>query len=255
MAENKQLTKNEEKKVTYTVSGEEVNLTSSIVQQFIARGNKTLTTREIGNFIQLCKYRKLNPFLNEAYPVKFGNDGAQLIVGFEAFKRKAEENPRYQGHRAGIIVVRNKEVMELEGAFKLPTDQLVGGWAEVFVEGKKYPVVAKVSFSEYNKGQSTWKQIPCTMIRKVALVQALREAFPSDLGAMYSGEELGIDENNKILNTENEVKEEIKENANTVALDLEEDTPVVNAEVVEVDEVQEVQETLEQAKKDADVPF
>ncbi|WP_024614651.1 RecT family recombinase [Clostridium sp. Ade.TY] len=55
--------------------------------------------------------------------------------------------------------------------------------------------------------------------------------------------------------THEEVKEEIKENANTVALDLEEDTPVVNAEVVEVDEVQEVQETLEQAKKDADVPF
>ena len=55
--------------------------------------------------------------------------------------------------------------------------------------------------------------------------------------------------------THEEVKEEIKENANTVALDLEEDTPVVNAEVVEVDEVQEVQETLEQAKKDAELPF
>lgn len=55
--------------------------------------------------------------------------------------------------------------------------------------------------------------------------------------------------------THEEVKEEIKENANTVALDLEEDTPVINAEVVEPNEIQEVQETLNQAKKDADVPF
>ncbi len=32
------------------------------------------------------------------------------------------------------------------------------------------------------------------MIRKVALVQALREAFPGTLGGMYVAEERGIDE-------------------------------------------------------------
>lgn len=32
------------------------------------------------------------------------------------------------------------------------------------------------------------------MIRKVALVQALREAFPEDLGGMYSAEETNINE-------------------------------------------------------------
>ncbi|MDH2459467.1 phage recombination protein Bet [Clostridium perfringens] len=254
MAENKQLEKKEEKKYTYMVAGEEVTLTPSIVQQFIARGNKTLTTREIGNFIQLCKYRKLNPFLNEAYPVKFGNDGAQLIVGFEAFKRKAEENPNYRGHRAGVIVVRDKEVLELEGSFKLPTDQLVGGWAEVAVEGKNYPIVAKVSFQEYNKNQSTWKAIPCTMIRKVALSQALREAFPGDLGALYSGEELGVDANSKIINVETEVKEEIKENANSIPLDLNEDVPVTKTITDEVKEVEFVEAEVVE-NEDENPPF
>ena len=32
------------------------------------------------------------------------------------------------------------------------------------------------------------------MIRKVALVQALRETFPSAFGGMYSAEEQGVDE-------------------------------------------------------------
>ena len=32
------------------------------------------------------------------------------------------------------------------------------------------------------------------MIRKVALVQALREAFPEDLAGMYSTEEMNVDD-------------------------------------------------------------
>ena len=44
--------------------------------------------------------------------------------------------------------------------------------------------------AEYGKNQSTWKSIPCTMIRKVALVHALREAFPNDLGSLYIEDEM-----------------------------------------------------------------
>ncbi|MCB2351958.1 phage recombination protein Bet, partial [Clostridium estertheticum] len=187
-----------EKEIVYTVGEEEVRLTANIVKTFIARGNKTVTDKELVIFMNLCKYRKLNPFLNEAYLVKFGND-AQMVVGKEALMRKAEESPRYKGHKAGIIVAREKEILELEGCFKLQTDVLVGGWAEVFVDGKDYPIVAKVALVEYTTGQSTWKSMPSTMIRKVALVQALRESFPSEIGALYAKEELGIDED-KIIN-------------------------------------------------------
>lgn len=226
-----------EKEMVYTVGEEEVKLTGSIVKNFIAKGNKTVTDREVVIFMNLCKYRKLNPFLNEAYLVKFG-DEAQIVAGKEALMRKAEESPRYKGHRAGIIVVREKEIVELEGCFKLQTDVLVGGWAEIYVEGKSYPVVAKVSLSEYNKGQSTWKAMPSTMIRKVALVQALREAFPTELGSLYSKEELGVDES-KIVNIQHEIKEEIKQEANQEIIDIDYDkpskdtTPIVDAEIVE----------------------
>ncbi|WP_251861074.1 phage recombination protein Bet [Clostridium sp. Marseille-Q2269] len=226
-----------EKEMVYNVGEEEVKLTGSIVKNYLAKGNKQITNREVVVFMNLCKYRKLNPFLNEAYLVKF-KDEAQIVTGKEAFMRKAEENPNYKGHRAGVIVMREKEIVELEGCFKLKTDTLLGGWAEVMVEGKNCPIVAKVSLEEYNKQQSTWKSMPSTMIRKVALVQALREAFPAEIGAMYSNEELGVDES-KIVNVQHEVKEEIKEEANKEVIDIEEtelvekETPVVEAEIVE----------------------
>lgn len=233
---NELVKKEDKQQVIYQVAGEEVKLSEGIVSQFLTKGNVAVTKQEAVNFIQLCKYRKLNPFLNEAYLVKFGKDPAQLICGFEAFKRKADENPKYQGYRAGIIVKSGDEVVELEGAFKLPTDILVGGWCEVYVEGKKHPVVAKVSFQEYDKGMSLWKKIPCTMIRKVAISQALREAFPSDIGSMYTQEELGVYENKissqtVVQATVEEVKEEIKESANKETLDFEEE--IIEAEIVE----------------------
>jgi len=40
---------------------------------------------------------------------------------------------------------------------------------------------------------SSWKTMPATMIRKVPLVQSLREAFPDEFGGMYSPEEMPVD--------------------------------------------------------------
>lgn len=39
---------------------------------------------------------------------------------------------------------------------------------------------------EFSKNQSTWKTMPATMIRKTAIVNALRETFPDTLGGMYT---------------------------------------------------------------------
>lgn len=250
MSENKKVALMD-KEMIYAIGEEEVKLTANIVRNYIAKGTKQITDREAIVFMNLCKYRKLNPFLNEAYIVKFGEE-AQIVAGKEAVMRKAEENPRYKGHRAGIIVMRNKEVLELEGCFKLPSDTLVGGWAEVFVEGKDHPIISKVALSEYNKNQSTWKSMPSTMIRKVALVQALREAFPTEVGMLYSSEELGVNEG-KIKETHIEVKEEIKEEANKEVIDVEEVIPVkeddtdTTTEVIEAEIIENTKEDDEEA--------
>lgn len=72
----------------------------------------------------------------------------------------------------------------------LPGDTLLGGWSKAYRKSCKYPFVARVALSEYSTGQALWASKPSTMIRKVAIVHALREAFPTQLGGLYVSEEM-----------------------------------------------------------------
>ena len=187
----------------------DIKLSPSIIKNYLVRGNGNVTDQETMMFLSLCKFQKLNPFLNEAYLIKFNNAPASLVVGKETFTKRAFTHPKFRGLTAGVIVERNGELMELEGTFKKPSDILLGGWAIVHVENR-VPFKNTVSLAEFQKTksdgtlQSTWKSMPCTMIRKVALVQALREAFPDYFQAMYSQEEMPVD--NDLINEFKEVE-------------------------------------------------
>lgn len=218
-----------EKPVVYEINGQEIKLTGNIVKDYLTRGNDSVSDQEIVMFINLCRYQQLNPFLNEAYLVKFKGFPAQIITSKEAYMKRAFADHNFEGMKAGIIVQRGEQTLELEGSFSLPGDQLLGGWAEIYVKGKKHPYVTKINLDEFNKGQATWKAMPKTMIRKTALVQALREAFPDNLGAMYTDEEQGIAK--EASATEIEVEEEIQSMANREVIDIpDEDVIEVNSE-------------------------
>jgi phage recombination protein Bet len=110
-------------------------------------------------------------------------------------------NKSYAGQQAGVIVQKENGNLENRiGALVLSEEKLVGGWAKVFVKGYEQPIESSVSFEEYvgKKSDGTvnsqWTNKPATMIRKVALVQALREAFPEELQGLYAAEEMGINE-------------------------------------------------------------
>lgn len=209
-------------KTTYQVAGQDVTLSYQIVRDFLTKGNGQVTDQDLTQFISICKYNQLNPFLNEAYLVKFGTQPAQMIVSKEALQKRAEACETYEGFKAGIIVTRNNEIVEMEGCFMLPGDTLVGGWAEVHRSDRKFPFVSKVSLKEYDKKQSTWNDKPSTMVRKVAVVQALREAFPTQLGAMYVAEEQTVNvEDIPYEDVTNKVRNEIKEQANKETLHME----------------------------------
>ncbi|MBC1509453.1 phage recombination protein Bet [Listeria seeligeri] len=203
-----------DKQTVYEVNGEEVKLSGNIIAQYLVRGNEQVTEQEIVMFLQLCRYQKLNPFLNEAYLVKFKGSPAQIITSKEAFMKRAESHPQYDGLVAGIVVEREGEMVEVEGAIKLEKDKLIGGWAKVYRKDREKPVVTKISLSEFGKGQATWKQMPLNMIRKTAIVNAMREAFPDNLGAMYTEDEPFS------TDVESQVQNEINNLANNEVLDL-----------------------------------
>ena len=148
-------------------------------------------------FINLCKFSQLNPWLREAYCIKYGTEPATMVVGKEAFMKRAELNPQFDGFEAGIIVANENGIEYRAGTTYMKDEEIIGGWAEVYRKDRSHSTRAEVSFEEYAARKkdgslnSQWSKKPATMIRKVALVQALREAFPAALGGMYSAEEMG----------------------------------------------------------------
>lgn len=236
------------RKVEFEVNNEIVALSPSIVQQFVTKGNDKISKEEAVNFMMLCKYAKLNPFLNEAYLIKFEGTPAQMIVSKEAFLKRAQRHPKFNGYKAGIVVLRNEDIVKKDGQTLYPNEQLLAGWAEVYRKDIDYPVYVEVSLQEYSTGKSTWRTKPATMIRKVALVNALRETFPEDLGAMYTEEEnvnnnhtsqsgMQVEKPKKIVNN---LAEEFKQqNA------IEEDTKPKVVEEVKPKEVVAVQTELD----------
>lgn len=202
------------KTTEYTVAGQSIKLNATIVRNYLTRGNDSVTDTEIIQFITLCKYQKLNPFLNEAYLVKFKGSPAQIITSKEAYLKRADECPQYQGMDSGIIVQRQDKIIDEEGCFYLPTDILLGGWAIVYREGHR-PCKVRISLREYNKGKATWVTMPAQMINKVAESQALRKAFPTQLGAMYTREEV---QDVSFEDVNDNAEREKKDNANKIAI-------------------------------------
>ena len=155
-----------------------------------------LSEKQVGQALSLIKGRNLNPLANEVYIVaykkKTGGTEFSLIVSKEAFLKRAAQCKDYEGFEAGVVAVDSDGVMhERKGAILLPGDTLIGGWARVYRKNFKVPVEIFGSREEYDKKQSTWNALPATMIRKTALVNALREAFPEDLGNMYTEDDGG----------------------------------------------------------------
>jgi phage recombination protein Bet len=171
--------------IEYEANGEKVKLSPNMVKQYLVSGDADVTDQEVVMFMQLAKFQHLNPFLKEAYLVKFKGKPAQIIVSKEAFMKRANANEHFQGIKAGIIVERGDEMVQLNGTVKLSKDRLIGGWATVKRDDRDETHV-EVSISEFSKGQATWNSMPGTMIRKTAMVNALREAFPQELGALYT---------------------------------------------------------------------
>lgn len=149
-------------------------------------------------FLQTCRTLGVNPLIKEAHLVQKGPSWV-VIVDKSAFVRKAEENPDFERFDAGVIVqeiiktdpkvIRYGPEERPQGSFVPKTHVATGGWCNVhFKSGRVFRHA--VSMDEYNSGQSTWKVMPATMIRKVAIVQALSESGACNRSSAYTPEEV-----------------------------------------------------------------
>lgn len=206
MAVNNTLVKakaNNKAAVTFMAGDEEINLTPERVKKYLVSGDvSSVTDQEIVMFMMMCKANHLNPWNKEAYCIKYGTQPATMVVGKEAYMKRANAHPQYDGMDDGIVVIvpETGEMIYRKGTITIEGEQLIGGWAEVYRKDRSRSTRVEVPFSEYagrkkdGSLNGQWSSKPATMIRKVAQVQALREAFPDTLGGLYTADEQGVDE-------------------------------------------------------------
>lgn len=196
--------------VSYETALGNVQLDANTVKQYLVKGNGDVSDQEVFLFVKMCQAQHLNPFVTgEVYLIKFGQQPAQMVVGYDTYKRRADENPAHLYTESGIVVCRGQsgEIVQKTGACLYPSETLVGGWCRVHkLKGDREVVTFKeVGFSEYDKGNAIWKEKPCTMIEKVAISQCLREAYPKDYEGLYTTEELAPSQYTEVVDQNGEV--------------------------------------------------
>lgn len=170
-------------------SGLAVQVTPDDVRKYVC---DSATEKEVGLFLQLCQSQRLNPFVKDAYLVKYGSAPASMITGYQVFNRRACKDPNYDGIASGVVVLSNGAVDRRRGSavYKQLGDELLGGWAEVRFKDGREPAYAELALSDYSTGKSNWAKMPGVMIEKCAKAAAWRLAFPDTFQGMYTAEEM-----------------------------------------------------------------
>jgi len=154
-------------------------VSDEILQDYLKSLGNNLPEQHIKKFIHIAKAFNLNPFTREIYGIPYGNN-FNIIVGYEVYIKRAERSGKLAGWKAWT-----------EGSLK---DGDLKGCIEIKRKDWDEPFYHEVYFDEYNQNNSMWKSKPRTMIKKVAIAQGFRLAFPDELAGMpYTADEIEIE--------------------------------------------------------------
>ncbi|MCK4759013.1 MAG: phage recombination protein Bet [Candidatus Aminicenantes bacterium] len=172
--------KEEKKAIIKTDPGPLLKVTAETIKKYICAD---ATDQEIELFKNQCKMFQLSPFKREIYLIKYGTYPADIVVGYEVYLKRAERSRQWDGMESGT-----------KGSLK--KKDLIG-WVKIYRKDWKRPLYHEVEFEEYAKrkkdGSLTkfWAKMPKTMIKKVAVSQGYRLAFPDEMGDLpYIVEEI-----------------------------------------------------------------
>ena len=149
-----------------------------------------LSDPEFKFFVGVGQVTGLNPFLREIWAIKYDAKApAQIFIGRDGYRKTAQKNRDYDYHQVDSVYsgddfsVKNGEV---DHSYQLKDrGELLGAYCVVKKHSSSRPTYVFVELKEYDTGQSNWKKMKPTMIKKVAEAQCLRSSFPSDFGGTY----------------------------------------------------------------------
>jgi len=179
---------------------DDVKLTVADIKKYIA---PNATDKELFMFMGVSKSFGLNPFKREVHFIKYGNAAASIVVGYEQYLKRAERTGKLDGWKCWTEKdeLGEKAIIEIKR------------------KDQSLPIRWEVYRKEFDKGQSTWKTMGIFMLKKVAISQGFRLAFPDDLGGMpyipeelpQTNEKIASEQLNKDIITVEEVKDDIPE--------------------------------------------
>jgi phage recombination protein Bet len=159
--------------------------TKSILDYLDATGlSPELTEAERTQFVSVCQAFGLNPWKREVYATVYGEGSSRrfsVIVGYETYLKRAERTGRLDGWSSRIEGSGNdmKAIVEIHRR----------DWSQ--------PLVHEVYFAEAVQKKkdgtptSFWSKMPRFQLKKVAISQGMRLAFPDELGGLpYDASEL-----------------------------------------------------------------
>lgn len=162
-------------------SKEELDLIKSLF-------TKGCTDEEFGLFTTLARTYQLDPFKGQLWCVKYGTGPARVFTGRDGFLEIAHRSGQFDGMESGVRLVSEEISLGPDSTSQGIKERMVG-WATVYRKDMGHPFHVEVDMAEYQKDSTVWKQMPRTMIQKVAESQALRRAFSAS--GLYSPEEFG----------------------------------------------------------------
>lgn len=151
-------------------------VTADEVRKFIV-GQKTfdrVTPQQIDMAIETAKAYNLNPFKREVHFTPY-NGELKIIVGYEVYLKRAEATHKLNGWKVDIqgVGVDMKAVVT------------------IYRKDWEYPFIHEAYKVEVAQNTPIWTKMPRFMLKKVAIGQAFRLAFPEEMGGMpYMEEEL-----------------------------------------------------------------
>lgn len=134
-----------------------------------------LSDQEFKLFAEFCKSTRLNPFKREIWAIKAGNR-LQLMTGINGFFAIANSHPQFDGLECDIET-------DEKG---IPTKAV----ARAHRKDRKFPAVGIALLRESKGASPIWNTQPSVMLSKVAKARALREAFPQEMGGLYTDDEM-----------------------------------------------------------------
>jgi phage recombination protein Bet len=176
-----------------------IKLSVAIIKKFISvptKNGHNCSDVDAMRFMMMCSAKRLNPFEQDAFLIGYDSkDGPKfsLITAHQAFLKRAETNPEYDGMESGVIVKTKDGFEEIPGDFHDEKAVVVGGWAKVYFKNRSRPMYKRLRLQRFQKAFGVWQDDPAGMICKCAEADALRSSFPTMIGGLYLREEIERD--------------------------------------------------------------